>query len=74
MRFHPEALKGQRHSEREKPCWLPIDSIVKVTYWPRFLLNAYEESHKACYRGPSDFRLYKIKTVVWLRLTVDEKS
>ena len=27
------------------------DSITKVTYWPHFLLNAYEERHKASYRG-----------------------
>ena len=66
--------QGAERSEREKPCWLPIDSIVKVTYWPCFLLNAYEERHKASYRGAADFRLYKIKKVVWLSLTVDEKS
>ena len=75
MRFHPEALKGQSVvSVRSCVNWLPIDSIVKVTYWPHFLLNAYEERHKASYRGAVDFRLYKIKAVVWLRLTVDEKS
>ena len=53
---------------------MPIDSVVKVTYWPRFLLSAYEERHKASYRGAADFRLYKIKTILWLRLTVDKKA
>ena len=28
--------RGSQHSKREKPWWLSIDSIAKVTYWPRF--------------------------------------
>jgi len=39
--------QGAERCEREKLCHLPIDSIVKVTYWSRFLFNAYEESHKS---------------------------
>ena len=37
---------------------LSIDSIAKVTYWPRFLPNAYEERHNASYRGAVDLRLH----------------
>ena len=43
---------------REKPCRLSIDSIAEVTYRPRFLLNAYEERHKANYKGTADLKLY----------------
>ena len=43
--------------ECEKPCQLSIDSIAKVTCWPCFL-NAYEERHKASYRGAVDLKLY----------------
>jgi len=43
---------------REKLCRLSIDSIAKVTYWPRFVLNSYEERHKASYRSTSDLKLY----------------
>ena len=50
--------QGAEHRECEKPCRLSIDSIAKVTYWPRFLLNAYEERHKASYRGTVDLKLY----------------
>ena len=44
--------------EHEKPCQLSIDSIAKVTYWPCFLLNAYEERHKTSYRSTADLKLY----------------
>ena len=30
----------------------------KVTYWPRFLLNPYEETYKASYRVTVDLRLF----------------
>ena len=43
--------QGAERREREKPCPLSIESIVEVTCWLRFLLNAYEERHKASYRG-----------------------
>ena len=52
------SLRGAEQSKREKPCKSSIDSIVKVTYWPRFLLNAYEERHNASYRGTADLRLH----------------
>ena len=42
-------------SKREKPCRLSIDSITKVTYWPRFLLNACEERHNTSYRDRALF-------------------
>ena len=56
----PQGAEGR---EREKPCRLSIDSIAKVSYWPRFLLNAYEERHKASYRGTADPRLYQDSSV-----------
>jgi len=46
--------QGAECREREKLCWLLINSIAKVTYQPRFLLNAYEERHKASYKGTAD--------------------
>ena len=45
-------------SKREKPWRLLISSIAKVTYWPRFLSNAYEERQNASYRGTADLRLH----------------
>ena len=45
--------QGAERGEREKPCRLSIDSIAKVTYWPRFLLNAYEERHTVVHRTSS---------------------
>ena len=55
--------QGAERREREKPCRLSIDSIAKVSYWPRFLLNACEERHKASYRGTADPRLYQDSSV-----------
>ena len=34
------------------------ESVAKVTYWPHFLLNSYEERHKASYKGTADLRLH----------------
>ena len=42
-----------------------------MTYWPHFLLNAYEERHNASYKGVVDPAM---KTVLWLHLAVNEKS
>ena len=53
MRFRSEATE---RSKREKPCRLSINSIAELTYWPHFLLNAYEERHNASYRGTVDLR------------------
>ena len=53
-----ESPQGAERREREKPCRLSINSIAKVTYWPCFLLNTYEERHKVSYRGAADLKLY----------------
>ena len=50
--------QGAERSVREKSCRLSINLIAKVTYWPRFLLNAYEERDKASYRGTADLKLH----------------
>ena len=48
---------GAERNKHQKPCRLLIDSIAKVTYWPRFLLNAYGERH----RGTGNLRLHTYK-------------
>ena len=53
--------QGAEHSKREKPCGLLIDSIAKVTYWPCFLLNVYEERHGTSYRGIVNLRLHSYR-------------
>ena len=58
-----QRLSSKRVRQIEIRCRLSIDSITKVTYWPRFLLNAYEERHKASYRGIADLKLYTYQTV-----------
>jgi len=45
---------GVERNKHKKPCRLLIDSIAKVTYWPRFLLDAYGERH----RGTGNLRLH----------------
>ena len=50
--------RGVERSKRKKPCRSSIDSIAKVTYWPCFLLNTYEERHNTRYRGTADHRLH----------------
>ena len=45
-----------------------IDSIAKVTYWPRFLLSAYEERHNARYKVTADLGFIRIKTVPGLSM------
>ena len=52
-------------SNREKPRRLSIDSIAKVTYWPRFLPNAYEERHNTNHRGAVDLRLHTYQDSSW---------
>ena len=52
------SLRGAERSKREKPCRSSIDSIAEVTYWPHFLLNAYEERYNASYRSTMDLRLH----------------
>ena len=52
------SLQAAERRAREKPCRLSIDSIAEVTYRPRFLLNAYDERHKANYKGTADLKLY----------------
>ena len=59
------SLQGVERSNREKPWRLLIESIAKVTYWPRFLPNAYEESHNASYRGAVDLRLHTYQDSSW---------
>ena len=53
--------QGVEHSKREKPCGLSIDSIAKVTYWPCFLLNVYEERRNTSYRGIVDLGLHSYR-------------
>ena len=45
---------GAERNKHQKPCRLLVDLITKVTYWPRFLLNAYGER----YRGTGNLRLH----------------
>ena len=49
---------------------MSIALIVKTTYWARFLLNAYKQKHNTNYGG----RAYNIKTVLELRLVINERS
>ena len=57
--------RGVERSKREKPCRSSIDSIAKVTYWPRFLPNAYEERHNTRYRVAVDLRLHSYQDSSW---------
>ena len=55
------SLQGLGCSKHEKPCKSSMNSITKVTYWPHFLLNAYEERHNTSYRGTADLRFHTCK-------------
>ena len=57
--------QGAERSKREKPWRSSIDSIAKVTYWPRFLPNAYEDRHNTSYRGAVDLRLHSYQDSSW---------
>ena len=61
-------------NKRQKPGWLSIASIVKTTYWARFLLNAYNQKHNTNYGGTAALGLINIKTVLELRLVINERS
>ena len=50
--------QGAECSKCEKPCRSSVDSIAKVTFWPSFLLNSYEERHNTSCRGTADVRLH----------------
>ena len=56
---------GAERNKREKPCRLSIDSITKVTYWPPFFPNAYEERHNASYIGAVDLRFHSYQDSSW---------
>ena len=60
-----QSSQGAEHSKHEKPL---IDSIAKVTYWPHFLLSAYEERHNTRYKGTVDLGFIRIKTVPGLSM------
>ena len=57
--------QGAERSKHEKPCRSSIDSITKVTYWPRFLPNAYEERYNASYRDAVDLRCHSYQDSSW---------
>ena len=46
-------------NKRWKPGWFLIASIVKATYWARFLFNAYKQKHNTNYRGTVALGFYK---------------
>ena len=49
-------------------------SIVKVTYSPRFLLNAYKHKHNANYKGTLPLSFINVKTILGLQFAISEKS